>query len=114
MTELQKVNTKVTELEPFKAQAADLESRNTALEGALKTHLEAIKAELDIPDHVLPLVADMDPAQQLTYFSENRAAFSRKLPPNTNADGKGGKPPETPADKEKRLKAISEKYGIYN
>ena len=113
MTELQKVNTKVTELEPFKAQAADLETRNTALEGALKTHLDALKKELDIPDHVLPLVADMDPAQQLTYFSENRAAFSRKLPPNTNADGKGGKPPVTPAEKEKKAKELEARYGIY-
>jgi hypothetical protein len=54
---------KIAELEPRAAQAERYEA-------ALKKHLEGLRR--DVPEHLLPLLDRMDPAEQLDYLAENR------------------------------------------
>ena len=111
MTEVEKLATEIEALKPLKDKAASLETRIGEYEGSISKHLDSLKADLSIPDHVTPLLEAMEPDQQLAYLADNRAAFTKsKKVPETNAGGKGSsKTKETDKEKSERLR---QKYHI--
>lgn len=112
MTELQKATERIGELEPLQEQTQTLNNQLESANQALQTYLDALEAELNIPEHVKPLLENMNKPERLDYLSKNKDAFARTTPPNTNAGGKGGKPPQTAQEIEQKREKLRAKYGI--
>lgn len=111
MTELERLGAEIEALKPLKDKAANLETKIGEYEGSISKHLDSLKADLTIPDHVTPLLEAMEPDQQLAYLAENRAVFTKsKKVPETNAGGKGSSTAKE--DEKARSERLRQKYHI--
>ena len=112
MSDLEKANAEATRLkdvdEANKVVAEALTEANTAIEGLLQVRLK----ELDVPEHLLPLLEGMPVVERLKYLNENGDKFAKevKKKPETNASSKGGS--STSADTKANKQRILDRYRI--
>lgn len=90
---------RVTELEPFKAQAERYEA-------VLAKRWDAERK--DVPDFLQPLLEKMPVDERLDYITENRSKWTKTAAPNLN--GAGGGRGDTRTEGER--KALAAKYGV--
>lgn len=112
MSELEKANAEAARLkniEEANNEAGEaLLQANKAIEGLLEVRLK----ELDVPEHLLPLLEGMPLVDRLEYLNENGDKFAKetKKRPETNASGKGGS--STSAEKTANRQRILDRYRI--
>ena len=92
MSELEKANAEATRLKGV--EEANTEAGKALLEAhkAIEGLLEVRLKELDVPEHILPLLEGMSLVDRLEYLNENGDKFTKevKKKPETNASSKGG------------------------
>ncbi len=117
MTELQKAQERVEELEGRVTTLEPLEAQNQEYADAITTRVDAITKDLALPDHVQELIDPMSPVQKLTYLTKHREALEpnkKGKTPNVNGANAGGSKTPAMSDMEKgRLAAslgIQKKY----
>lgn len=86
---------RIAELEQATEASKSVEKERDRYQAALRSHLDAQRAEL--PAHILALLDKLDVADQLEWISANRAAVVAK-PGDGVGSPAGGKPPKLPAD----------------
>lgn len=115
MSEVERLQARVQELEGVSSTAASLQERNEALEGVISERVTALYDDLNVPEHIQTLLEDRPADQRLSYLTENRSKFgTRSTPPtNTNAGNSGGsKKPKNIHENKQRSEELRGKYSI--
>jgi uncharacterized protein YaaN involved in tellurite resistance len=110
LSDLDKITEENSRLKPFEQLATEQTESLTKYEKAVGKHVESLMETLEVPDHVKPLLEQMDSLAKLAYLTEHGAAFSKQPaspPPNSNVSNKGGG-----KNGKDRIKKAQQKYGI--
>lgn len=111
LSDLDKTTEENNRLKPFEQLATEQTETIKKYEKAVGKHVESLMETLEVPDHVKPLLSQMDSLAKLAYLTEHGAAFSKQAaspPPSTNVSEKGGGKTNG-AD---GIKKARQKYGI--
>lgn len=112
MTELEKANAEATRLKGVEEANTAAATLLTEAHGAIEGLLEVRLKELDVPEHILPLLEGMPLVERLKYLNDNGDKFTKevKKKPETNASSKGG---SSSSDQTKAQKQrIADRYKI--
>ena len=92
MSELEKANAEATRLKGVEEANTTAATLLTEAHGAIEGLLEVRLKELDVPEHILPLLEGMPLVERLKYLNDNGDKFTKevKKKPETNASSKGG------------------------
>ena len=106
LTELERLQKQLGDLEPEAAQVAELKQKLADYEEQTSERVRILVKEMNIPKHFVALLEGKTPSDQLKYINENRDEFkATPTPPNTNAGEKG-------SNKQSAQKTVRAKYGI--
>ncbi len=111
LSELDKTTEEVDRLKPFEQLAKEQEESLTKYKKAVEKYVETVMETMEVPEHVKPLLEQMDSLARLAYLTEHGAAFSKSAtttPPNSNVASKGG----GKGSNTDRLKKVRAKYSI--
>lgn len=93
LSELDKTAEEVKRLKPFEQLATEQEESLGKYKKAVEKYVETVMETMEVPDHIKPLLEQMDSLARLAYLTEHGAAFSKSAtstPPNSNVSSKGG------------------------
>lgn len=110
LSDLDRITEENNRLKPFEQLATEQTKSLTKYEKAVGKYVESLIETMEVPDHIKPLLAQMDSLARLAYLTEHGAAFSKQAtspPPSTNVSNKGGG--KNGAD---GIKKARQKYGI--
>lgn len=110
LSEVEKMTEEVTRLKPFEELASNQEESLKQYQKAVDGYVKSLMENMEVPDHVKPLLEAMDSLARLAYLTEHGAAFSKSpmsTPPATNASSKG-----SGSNGKDRAKKVRQKYGI--
>jgi len=110
LSDLDKITEENNRLVPFEQLATEQKESLTKYEKAVGKYVESLMEAMEVPDHIKPLLTQMDSLAKLAYLTEHGAAFSKQAastPPSTNVSNKGGG--KNGADS---IKKARQKYGI--
>ena len=111
LSDLDKTTEENNRLIPFEQLATKQTETIKKYEKAVGKHVESLMETLEVPDHVKPLLSQMDSLAKLAYLTEHGAAFSKQAAPppaNTNVSDKGG----SKTNGAEGVKKARQKYGI--
>lgn len=111
LSDLDKTTEENNRLIPFEQLATKQTETIKKYEKAVGKHVESLMETLEVPDHVKPLLSQMDSLAKLAYLTEHGAAFSKQAaspPPSTNVSDKGG----GKTNGAEGVKKARQKYGI--
>ena len=111
LSDLEKTTEENNRLIPFEQLATKQTETIKKYEKAVGKHVESLMETLEVPDHVKPLLSQMDSLAKLAYLTEHGAAFSKQPsspPPSTNVSDKGG----GKTNGAEGVKKARQKYGI--
>jgi hypothetical protein len=110
LTEVEKLTEQVDELTAKTAEGKKTAKTLKAYDEAMKGHVTMLLEQLNVPDHVKPLLEAMGTLEQLNYLSEHGQSFAKPVQTNTNAGAKGT---STSSSEAERLRAKTKaRYGI--
>lgn len=112
LSETEKLNERILELEGSTKEGKQTSKQLKAYEAAMQANVEIQIKELSIPDHIAALLEPMTALDKLSYLTENAKHFAKPAPANTNAGNKGTS--NTTTSDEDRKKAVKARYGIRN
>lgn len=113
MTELEKAQARVAELEPITAERDTYKTTAENYEKVVGERVKALIKELKIPKFVQALLESKTPLEQLEYINSNREELAKtatRTVPDIDGDAGGGD--GTDASTEERTKKLKSKYGI--
>lgn len=111
LSELDKTVEEVKRLKPFEELAKEQEKSLAEYKKAVEKYVETVMETMEVPDHIKPLLEQMDSLARLAYLTEHGAAFSKSAtstPPNSNVSAKGG----GGKNEKDGVKKARQKYGI--
>lgn len=114
MSEAEKADARIKELEADSSLATELQKQNEELGEVVQKTLDARIKQLDPPDYLKTIMEDMEPAKALSFLSEHEDELADQKPrvPKTDADGKGVKKALTEKDKAARKEELARRYNI--
>lgn len=90
MTEAERANARIAELEKQAQEAAALREQATSYETALTAHADSLLKQAKLPKHVKDLVQKLNPIDRVQWFTDNAEELSKSQPvPNLNGDASG-------------------------
>ena len=90
MTEAERANARIAELERQAQEAAALREQATSYETALTAHADSLLRQAKLPKHVKALVEKLNPIDRVQWFTDNAEELSKPQPvPNLNGDASG-------------------------
>lgn len=115
MGELERLKAELADLSGADSERNELKVRFEKYEAAVQTQVQALRKDLNIPDHIALLLDEKGPADQLEYLLANRdkLAPEEKRKPEFNADKKGGGNKQTTKDKEARSEKLKQRMRLH-
>lgn len=90
MTEAERANARIAELEKQAQEAAALREQANSYETALTAHADSLLKQAKLPKHVKALVEKLNPIDRVQWFTDNAEELSKSQPvPNLNGDASG-------------------------
>lgn len=115
MGELERLKAELADLSGADSERNELKVRFEKYEAAVQTQVQALRKDLNIPDHIALLLDEKGLADQLEYLLANRdkLAPEEKRKPEFNADKKGGGNKQTTKDKEARSEKLKQRMRLH-
>lgn len=116
MDETERLKAELADLQEVQKKHGELAPQFERYETAVKAQVEALRADLNIPDYIATLLDEKSPADQLEYLIANRdklAPPDEKRKPEFNSDKKGGGNNKTTKDKEARQQKLKQRMRLH-
>ena len=115
MDEVERLKAELSDLQEIQKQHEQISPEFERYQTAVKAQVEALRADLKIPDYIAKLLDEKSPADQLEYLIENREQLQPEEPkrkPEYNSDSKSSTKTKT-KDKEARQEKLKKRMRLH-